>query len=121
MIENNKQILEEANAAISKGDYDGFLKFCTNDTTWNFIGDRVLKGKEAVREWMSTAYIEPPKFNVKHLIAENDFVTALGEITMKNENGKSVQYSYCDVWKFRDGKMHELNAFVINNNGISLS
>ncbi|MGE5943963.1 MAG: nuclear transport factor 2 family protein [Flavobacteriales bacterium] len=118
MIKNNKAILEEANAAISKGDYEGFLKFCTSDTTWTFVGDRILKGKEAVREWMLKEYIEPPKFKVKHLIAENDFVTALGNITMKDENGKTIQYSYCDVWQFHDGKMHELTAFVIDNTGV---
>jgi ketosteroid isomerase-like protein len=32
---------------------------------------------------------------------------------MKDEDGKMVDYSYCDVWRFRDGKMAELKAFVI--------
>lgn len=62
---------------------------------------------------MATAYIEPPKFNVENLIAEGDFVTALGTIRLKDENGKTAGYSYCDVWRFRDGKMTELRAFVI--------
>jgi hypothetical protein len=28
----NKQVLEQANAAITKGDYEGFLSFCTENT-----------------------------------------------------------------------------------------
>jgi uncharacterized protein (TIGR02246 family) len=110
---NNKEILEKANAAVSLGDNEGFLNYCTEDTIWTFVGDQTLKGKEAVRKYMATAYIEPPKFNVEELIAGGEFVTAVGTISMKNEQGQMVDYSYCDVWRFRDGKMAELKAFVI--------
>ena len=113
MSDRNKAILEEANAANAKGDYERFLSFCTDDTEWTFVGDRILKGKEAVRQYMAETYIEPPKFTTVNLIAEGDFVTALGEITLKDKDGKATQYSYCDVWRFRDGKMAELKAFVI--------
>ncbi len=111
--ENNKAILQKANASISAGDHEGFLSFCTDDTVWTFVGDKTLRGKEAVRQWMAEAYIEPPRFKVANLIAENDFVTALGSITMKDEDGRDAHYSYCDVWRFQDGKMAELKAFVI--------
>ena len=110
---NNKAILEKANAAVTAGDNEGFLSFCTDDTEWTFVGDKILRGKEAVRQYMATAYVEPPKFMVENLIAEGEFVTAIGKISMKDENGKTVDYSYCDVWRFRDGKMAELKAFVI--------
>lgn len=115
MSEINKAILEKANAAITQGDNEGFLSFCADDTEWIFVGDRTLRGKEAVRQWMAATYVEPPKFTVAHLIAEDDFVTALGRITMKDEDGKEADYSYCDVWRFRDGKITGLMAFVIKS------
>lgn len=113
MSNNNKAILEAANAAIAEGDYEGFLSFCTDDTEWIFVGDKTLNGKEAVRQWMATEYVEPPLNIVANLIAEGDFVTALGDLTIKDEDGKAADYSYCDVWRFRGGKMVELKAFVI--------
>ena len=113
MQPNNKAILNEANAAITAADYERFLSFCTEDSEWTFVGEQTLRGKEAIRQYMATAYIEPPKFTVEHIIAENEFVTAIGEITMKDKNGKAIVYSYCDVWRFRDSKMAELKAFVI--------
>ena len=113
MPENHKEILQKANAAILQGDYEGFLVFCTEDTEWTFVGDRTLTGKQAVRDWMAAEYKEPPKFEVHHLVAENDFVAALGEITLKDEAGKATRHAYCDVWRFRDGKMAGLQAFVI--------
>jgi ketosteroid isomerase-like protein len=113
MSDKNKAILEEANAAIAQGNYEGFLSFCADDTEWTFVGDRTLKGKAAVRQWMATEYVEPPLNIVANLIAEGDFVTALGDITIKDEDGKAAHYSYCDIWRFRGDKMVELRAFVI--------
>ncbi|RXK86391.1 nuclear transport factor 2 family protein [Filimonas effusa] len=113
---SNKEILEKANAAITRGDYEEFLSFCSDDTEWTFVGDKTLQGKEAVRQYMATAYIEPPKFTVENLIAEDGFVTALGQISMKSaEDGQMIHYAYCDVWRFHNGKMIGLKAFVIKS------
>lgn len=69
---------------------------------------------------MARTYKEPPKLTVSHLIAEGDFVIALGVVSMRDDDGKVAQYSYCDVWRFRDGRMVELRAFVIKDEvGIS--
>lgn len=108
-------MLETANAAITKGDYEGFLSFCTDDTVWIFIGDRTLNGKQAVREYMEQVYTEPPKFMVETTIEEGEFVTAIGKISLKDKAGKMIDYSYCDVWRLREGKLHELKAFVIED------
>lgn len=110
---HNKATLEAANALIARGDYEGFLSFCTDDTSWTFVGDSLLQGKEAVRQYMATVYTAPPKFVVENMIAEGDFVTAIGKISLADGNGAPVDYAYCDVWRFRDGKMAELKAFVI--------
>ena len=113
MTEFNKQILEQANAAVTAGDYEGFLSYCTEDTEWNFIGQQVLKGKEAVRRYMQETYIEPPKFEVSNLISEENFVIAVGKISLNDEQGISTEYDYCDVWEVRDDKLHKLKAYVV--------
>jgi ketosteroid isomerase-like protein len=117
MSEKNKAILKQANAAIVKGDYEGFLAHCTEDVEWTFVGEKTLKGKEAVRRYMKSTYIEPPRFVVAQLIAEGDFVTAIGDIDIKNETGKVVHSAYCDVWRIHDGKLAELRAFVVEIKG----
>jgi ketosteroid isomerase-like protein len=113
MSEKHKAILLEGNAAIAEGNNEGFLRFCAEDTEWTFVGDQTLKGKEAVRQYMAKAYIEPPKFTVENLIAEGDFLTAVGEITLKDKDGRETDYSYCDVWRFLGDKIIELKGFVI--------
>ena len=113
MSEKNKAILQRANAAVVNGDYERFLSHCTEDVVWTFVGDKTLKGKEAVRQYMKATYVEPPTFRVDHLIAEGDFVTALGDIDLKDETGRLVHYAYCDVWRLRGDKLAELRAFVV--------
>ena len=117
MSDRNKEILLQGNAAIAAGNYEAFVSICTEDTEWTFIGDQVLKGKEAVRQWMLQTYIEPPKVTVVHLIAEGDFLVATGEVTVKDKEGKETRTSYCDIWRFRGEKLVELRAFVVQATG----
>lgn len=113
MSETHKAILQKANEAITRGDHEGFLAFCTEDTRWTFVGETVLDGKQAVREWMAATYTEPPRFEVHRLIADGDSLAAIGEITLKDAAGKATRSAYCDVWRLRDGKLAELQAFVV--------
>lgn len=113
MSKSHKATLEQANAASREGDVEGFLRHCTEDTEWTFVGDKVLKGKAAVREWMTEAYKTPPRFSVHRMVVEGDFLTAIGEITTTGAEGESVSSAYCDVWRVRDGLLAQLHAFVI--------
>ncbi len=110
-----KDILRAANAAIAAGDHEGFLAYCTDDTRWNFVGEQLLDGKDAVRRWMADAYKDgPPVVEIDDLIAEGDLLTAVGHVTTTDASGASTRAAYCDVWRFRDGKLAELRAFVIS-------
>lgn len=113
MTTAHKAILEKANAAVTAGDYDGFLAFCTENTKWTFVGERTLEGKAAVRKYMGETYQEPPKFEVERMVAEGDFLTAIGKIDLKDAAGKTTHYAYCDVWRFEGDKLAELHAYVV--------
>lgn len=108
-------ILTQANSAISAGDHEGFLNFCTDDTQWVFVGDRTLSGKEEVRQWMRETYRKPPVFEVHRWVSNGDEVVAMGNIMVVDENDQPVRSAYCDVWRLRDGKLAELHAFVVEN------
>lgn len=114
---SNKAILQKANAAVTAGDNEAFLSHCTDDIVWSTVGGDTLHGKEAVRQLMKKEYTRPPEFNVRTLLEDGDYVVALGDITAEGPAGKPTPHAYCDVWRFRDGKMAELRAFVIPVDG----
>ena len=109
----NATILHKANEFVKKGNYESFLVYCTQDTKWVFVGERILEGKDKVREYMKEFYLEPPVFTVEKTIEDGSYVTVTGEITLKAANGTYNHYDYCDVWRFENGKIAELKAFVI--------
>ncbi len=110
---NNTTILHTANEFVKNGDYESFLAYCTSNTKWVFVGERILNGKEEVRDYMKEFYKEPPVFSVEKDIEDGDFVMVTGEIRLKNKEGKYEHFDYCDIWRFEDGKIAELKAFVI--------
>ena len=112
MSGNPGAVLQAANDAISRGDIEGFLTYCSDDTTWEFVGDVVLQGKSAVRAWMTETYENPPTNDVELLVIGGDAVVATGTITV-TRNGSSTRSRYCDVWRLRDGKLAALSAFVV--------
>ena len=112
MPATNKEIVENVNASFAEGSVEGFLSNCADDVVWTIVGEKTVKGNNAIREWMASMEMEPPKFTVNNIIAEGDFVTAYGDMTMKEKDGKTVPYSYCDIYQFRDGKIVELTSFV---------
>ena len=115
---SNKEVVQNINAAFEKGDMEGFLTWCADDVVWTMVGEKTVKGKEAIRQWMGSMPVEPPTFTVEGIVAEGDLVAAFGDMTM-NEEGNIVPYAYCDVYRFRNGKVAELKSFVIKSNRAS--
>jgi len=113
MSARNKEIVEKVNASFAEGGVEGFLTYCADDVVWTMVGNKTTKGKNAIREWLASMDTEPPRFTVDNIIGDGDFVTAYGDMTMKDKDGKVVPYAYCDIYRFRDGKIVELSSFVI--------
>jgi uncharacterized protein len=117
MAAKNKEIVNQANAAFADNNVEGFLALCANDVEWTMVGDRTVKGKDAIREFMSSMPTQPPAFTVNDVIAEGDFVMAHGNMKMDENGQKAVPYSYCDIYHFRGNQIDQLRTFVIKTNG----
>ena len=114
MSEKNKEIIEKVNDAFAEGNTEGFLSFCAEDVEWGMVGEKTFKGKQAIREFMSSHSGDAPEFTVDQMIAESDTVICSGDMTMK-ENGEPVSYSYCDIYQLRNEKITRLQSFVVKH------
>jgi ketosteroid isomerase-like protein len=106
-------IVRKVNAAFEKGDVEGFLACCADEVVWAMVGDKTVKGKKAIREWMGSMAMEPPRFTVDAVIGDGEFATAFGDMKMKEKDGSIGQYAYCDVYRFEGDKIAELRSYVI--------
>ena len=109
----NKATIEKVNDAFRQNNVEGFLALCSDNVVWNMVGDSTVKGKDAIRKWMASMPSEPPKFTVAQTIAEGDFATCTGHMTMKDKDGTVSPYGFCDVYRFEGDKIAELNAYVV--------
>ena len=113
MSAKNRAIIDKANDAFARNDVEALLALCTDDFTWTMVGAGApAVGKAAVRKWMAEAPPEMPQFSVDTVIADANYVTCIGDMTMP-EKGEKVPYAYCDVWRLEGDKIAELKAFVI--------
>jgi ketosteroid isomerase-like protein len=108
----NKETVNKVNEAFIKGDTTAFLDYCKDDVTWNMLGDKTYKGKEAILAFAGTPS-EPPKFTIKETIGEGDLVVSNGEMIMKNKDGVAETYAFCDIYKFGGGEIEELTSYVV--------
>ncbi|HVL68007.1 MAG TPA: nuclear transport factor 2 family protein [Vicinamibacterales bacterium] len=109
-----REVFDLINDTFAKGDTRTFLDYCTDDVVWTMVGDRTVQGKQAVADWMAS--MQPsdlPTFTTEIVAVDGDVVAATGGMTMKEKDGSTGRYSYCDVYRFRDGKVAELRSFVI--------
>lgn len=109
-----KEIVEKVNAAFTENNPEGFLEVCADNVKWTMVGEKSVSGKAAISEWMAQMKeAEPPKFTVDTLIAEGDSVVCCGDMTMKDKDGKTGSYGYCDIYRFSGDKIAELRSFVV--------
>ena len=114
MSEKNKKIVKEVNEAFASNRVEGFLKHCSDNIVWRMIGEKTTNGINEIREWMSQMEgAEPPKFTVDEIIADGDSVVCRGDMTMKDKEGVEGKYAYCDFYRFRNGKITQLDSYVI--------
>lgn len=113
MSDAHKRMVQQVNDAFAAGDTEKFLSLCAEDVVWTIAGEETVEGKAAVRKWMGTMEGEPPKLTVEAIIAEGDRAMAQGRMMMKGSSGAEESYVYCDVYRFRDGQIAELTAFVV--------
>ena len=68
----------------------------------------VMNGREAIVDFMSPKSdkpAEPPRFTITKLFADGDNVASCGEMTMPEKDGCTIQYSFCDIYTIKDGKI----------------
>lgn len=114
MSEANKKIVEKVNDAFATNDMDAFFALCGDDITWKMSGEGTKTGLDNIRQWMGKhPEMPPPTFTYADMIAQDDRVVCSGEMTMKNKSGEDETHSFCDIYRITDGKIAELNSFVV--------
>jgi ketosteroid isomerase-like protein len=117
--QDNKQLVLEGYRLFQSGDIPGMLAYAHDDAAWISLDAESVPyagsfhGKAEVGRFFSELLtaMQPTRFIIKDVIAENDKVVVLGEATwMVRNTGRSYDSPWVHVFTMRDGKFIRVEA-----------
>ena len=118
--QQNKRIIMEGLQLFQKGDIQQMLNHFHDDAEWlspdaeavPFAGN--FHGKQEVARFFAEVggSLEPMRFDVHDIVAENDKVVVIGEATWRvKSTGRTYENPWVNVFTLRDGKVIRTNAY----------
>lgn len=119
-VTENKKLLQEVFAELSKGNGQPFLEIMADDFCWIITGttewSRTYSGKQIVLTKLLQplfAQFETQFTNTAHrFIAEDDLVVVECRGNVMTKKGKPYNNTYCYVCRLADGKLKELTEYL---------
>jgi hypothetical protein len=112
-----KLFLKDFHIAFAEGDTALITNNVADDITWEFVGDKVVRGKadfvEVLEQWIKKKVVE---LVIHNIITHGKEAAVNGDITLAN--GK--KYSFCDIYAFQGAKgntIKSITSYEIDLNG----
>lgn len=108
-----KQIAE----AFSGGKFERIYPFLADNASWNIVGDKILNGKDKIISFCgeTAKYFlsVTAEFTVDHIIVDGNCVAIDGTAIFINKDNNKTFVSSCDIYRFVDGKLAQINSYCI--------
>lgn len=116
----NKQIITNMFAEISKGNGAAFLDAMADDVKYTLQGKTKFSGTLNGKQEVMTKLLGPLGAALEggiaitpyNFIAEGDHVVMLAKGKAQTKSGKPYNNSYCHVFKVVGGKVKEINEYL---------
>jgi uncharacterized protein len=117
---DNKETIYQVYAALAGGDSRPLLAALADEACWHMIGATRWSGSytgkadiigrllQRLRERFATRY----RCVAERIVAEGDMVVAECRGEVRTTNGMDYNNTYCNVFKFADGKIIEITEYM---------
>jgi len=113
MKTTNNQLLIKISEEFAKGNLVFAGAYLADDVKWNILGENSIIGKEEVLEVSKMLQLESfPVITIKNIVAEGGYVVIESTGKATTRNGKPYNQTYCDVFKFNEGKLKEITTYL---------
>ena len=90
MSADRKAIIEHVNAAFAENNLEKVLSFCTDDFIWTMVGDETVKGKDAIRKWIASMNVQPPRLMIQQIVELTAFVIQTDQVKTRTQAGQEA-------------------------------
>lgn len=119
-ITKNQEFFQKVNESFANGDVDFLMDHVTESIHWEMVGEIKVQGKQKVSEMFEPMRGEKIENYVTHnIITHGNTAVIHGSMNMPKEDGSMATYAFCDLYKldkFKNGKIKEVKAFLIEVN-----
>ena len=99
---------------FNRSDHEQILSCLTDDIRWTVFGAYHLEGKEAYdAEIENPAFTGSPVITVRGMVEEGDVIMAELAIEARRATGETMRLVAGEVFAFRDGKIAERRAYLV--------
>jgi ketosteroid isomerase-like protein len=112
--QTNLAVVQQAYAAIGRGDIPGVLDLLTDDVVWTLQGPSTIpfagtrRGREGVAEFFSLVgeTLEFQQFEPREFVGQGETVVVLGyERSLVKATGRRFEQEWAHVYTLRNGKI----------------
>jgi ketosteroid isomerase-like protein len=119
-MREREEFIREFNEAFSRNDLNFILDHMSDDIVWKFIGEKDLKGKKEVQEFMAPmGNIETLEMELQQIISHNESAAANGWMRIKEPSGEIKKFGFADFYEFsgkEDAKIAKMTSYVVKLN-----
>ena len=109
MRPSNKEISE----AFATGNYKFAEAYLADNIVWNILGENPVVGKDAVLEVGKLSQLESfPTITIKTVVSEGNYVVIESTGEANTKNGQPYNQTYCDIYRFSEGKLQEITTYL---------
>jgi len=113
-MSKNKDTVRRYIDGFNKSDHDQILGCLTDDIRWTVFGAFHLEGKEAYdAEIENPAFTGSPTITISRMVEEGDVVMAEMTLEAQRATGETMRAAMAEVFVFRDGKIEQRRAYVV--------
>jgi len=116
----NKQLIQNMFAELSKGNAEAFLGNMTDDVRFTIIGTTKYSGTFNGKQELISKLLGPLSSQLEggltitpdNFIADGDYVAMQARGQSKTKTGKSYNNTYCQVFRIANGKVKEVVEYL---------
>ena len=116
-MREKEEFIRDFNEAFSKNDQDFILNNMSEDIVWNFIGEKTIQGKEAVKEFMQPmSTVETLELELLEIITHGYSAAANGRMKIKEPSGEIKHFGFADFYVLngmKSPKVKRMTSYVV--------
>lgn len=115
-MKNKEEFIRKFNEAFSINDLNFILDQMSEEIEWIFIGEKTMKGRKAVVEFMEPMKnIETLEMELHQVIIQDGTAAANGQMKIKEPTGEIKSFGFADFYEFSEEetpKIRKMTSYV---------